>query len=320
MRGVNHATYLKHYSKSATAAKPKKKKSTKSKRYPVERQYRLGFTLPSNTTRVLGAMDRDLSRVNHRLYRQSRYYEMKVDIDADLPDGSTVFVYALQDTWMNQKAYQTAHAIFEENSMEEAQRTVSGSRARWNDFRVASGETSGATDADSTPVGYSSGAVVPSGTQYTAGEYVLSEVADASGNSKTFRWVGSSASTFNIIDEYDAMGNTNNEPAFPITGSVAYDGLEDNVDQAQLEHLQGDGNAPPYSGQAIENQVFKLVATLHVDANGTSKLSTGFFTAPCGIYTLAFAGGLDGNTANDGITITAKAGDYKGVAAMSMLE
>ena len=112
---------------------------------------------------------------------------MKVDIDADLPDGSTVFVYALQDTWMNQKAYQAAKKIYDDNSKEELARTASGSRARWLDFRVGSGETVVATDTESTPVGYSSGAVVPSGTQYTAGEYVLSEVADASGTSQTFR-------------------------------------------------------------------------------------------------------------------------------------
>ena len=290
------------------------------KHYPVQRNYRLGFTLPSNSTRVLGKLDSDLSRINHRLYRQSRYYEMKVDIDADLPDGATVSVYALQDTWMNQKAYQTAKAIFDGNSSEELARTTGGQKARWNDFRVELGETVAATDTDSTPVGYSSGAVVPSGTQYTAGEYVFSQVTDVAGTTRTFRWVGSSATSFNIIDEYDAMGNTNNEPAFPITGTVAYDNLRDEIDVDQLEHIQGDGNAPPYSGQAIENQVLQLVATLHVDAAGTSKLSTGFFTAPCGIYVLAFSGGLDGNTANDGIMITAKAGDYKGVAGASMLE
>ena len=319
MRGVNHATYLKHYAKSASAAKPKKKTSSKSKRYPVQRQYRLGFTLPSNTTRVHGALDRDLSRVNHRLYRQSRYYEMKVDIDADLPDGSTVFVYALQDTWMNQKAYQTARAAFEENSAEERNRLSGNAQARWNDFRVASGIATLATDADSAPVGYTDGLSVPAGTQYTAGEYVLSEVTDAAGTARTFRWLGSGGNTFNIIDEYDRTGNANAQPSTAST-TAAYANLEDEIDANQLEHLSDDGNLPPYSANTMENQALTLVATLHVDSTGTSKLSSGFFTAPCGIYFLAFAGGLDGNTANDGISITAKSGDYKGVSGMSMLE
>lgn len=289
------------------------------KHYPVQRNYRLGFTLPSNTTRVKGKLDFDLSRINHRLYRQSRFYEMKVDIDADLPDGATVSVYALQDTWMNQKAYQTAKKVFDENSKQENMLASGSIKARWNDFRVALGEPDLATDTNSTPVGYATAAVVPSGTQYTVGEYEFSEVANAAGTANTFRWIGTGSNTYNIIDEYDRTGETAQQPTFPVTG-VAYDGLEDELDDSQIEHLSGDGNLPPYDGRVIENQALQLVATLHVDANGTSKLSTGFFTAPCGIYVLAFAGGLDGNTANDGIMITAKAGDYKGVAGAPMLE
>jgi hypothetical protein len=289
------------------------------KHYPVQRNYRLGFSLPSNSTRVLGKLDFDLSRINHRLYRQSRFYEMKVDIDADLPDGATVSVYALQDTWMNHKAYQMAKQAFDQNSMEELGQLRSGSKARWNDFRVDVGETVVATDTDSTPVGYSNGAVVPAGTQYSAGEYEFSEVTDAAGTARTFRWLGSGGNTFNIIDEYDRTGNANAQPSTPST-TAAYANLEDEIDATQLEHLSGDGNNPPYANNAIENQALQLVSTLHVDAAGTSKLSTGFFTAPCGIYVLAFSGGLDGNTANDGIMITAKSGDYKGVAGAPMLE
>ena len=289
------------------------------KHYPIQRSYRLGFDLPSNVTKVLGKLDFDLSRINHRLYRQSRYYEMKVDIDADLPDGATVSVYALQDTWMNQKAYQMAHSVFEQNSREEMAQLRSGNKARWNDFRVDLGEAVGSGVGSSTPVGYLSGGIVPVGTQYTAGEYEYSEVTDTAGTSRTFRWVGTGGPTFNIIDEYDVTGRTNTSPSAG-TSTAAYEILEDEVEGAQMSHLSDDGNLPPYAENNIENQALQLVATLHVDPTGTSKLSTGFFTAPCGIYVLAFSGGLDGNTANDGIMITAKSGDYKGVAGASMLE
>ena len=289
------------------------------KHYPVQRNYRLGFTLPSNVTKVLGKLDFDLSRINHRLYRQSRYYDMKVDIDADLPDGSIVSVYALQDTWMNQKAYQMAKSVFDQNSKEELAQLASGNKARWNDFRVDLGEAVGANVGSSTPVGYTAGGIVPTGTQYTAGEYEYSEVTDTAGTSRTFRWVGTGANTFNIIDEYDVTGRTNRMPT-SATGTAAYEVLEDEIEGAQMGHLSGDGDLPPYADNNIENQVLTLVATLHVDSTGTSKLSTGFFTAPCGIYVLAFSGGLDGNTANDGIMITAKSGDYKGVAGATMLE
>ena len=287
--------------------------------YPTQNTFRLGFTLPSNSTRVFGAIDRDLSRINHRLYRQSRYYQMKVDIDADLPDGSTVFVYALQDTWMNQKAYQMAYEAFLKNSAEESSQLRSGAKARWHDFRVDHGIAATASDSDSIPVGYSAPGVTPAGTQYTVGEYVLSEVTDAAGTARTFRWLGTGGNTFNIVDEYDRTGNTNAQPSTAST-TAAYANLEDEIDANQLEHLSDDGNLPPYAQSTIENQVLTLVATLHVDSTGTSKLSSGFFNAPCGIYFLAFAGGLDGNTANDGILITAKSGDYKGVSAPTMLK
>jgi hypothetical protein len=297
------------------------KKSSRSgskKHYPVQNQFRLGFNLPSAVTQVHGALDRDLSRINHRLYRQSRYYEMKVDIDADLPDGTIVQVYALQDSWMNQKAYQLAYDMFEKNSQEELEQLGDNLRARWNDFRVAVGLPTGATTSDSTPAGFDGPAAPASPVLYTDGEYRFSEVTDQSGTTRTFRWVGTGAATFNIIDEYDVTGNTNSTPTSG-TGTAAYTILHDDIDSDQMVHLSQDGNQPPYAAGTIENQVWMLVGTLHIDATGTSKLSTGYFCAPCGIYALQLTG-ADGNTVNGKISITAKAGDYKGVTGESMLE
>ena len=50
---------------------------------------------------------------------------------------------------------------------------------------------------------------------------------------------------------------------------------------------------------------------------GTQKLSTGFFTAPCG---LVLCVGYGGDDTNFSVSLEAKAGDYKGVHAPSMLE
>lgn len=296
------------------------KKSSRSgskKHYSVQRQYRLGFNLPSAVTQVHGALDRDLSRINHRLYRQSRYYEMKVDIDADLPDGTIVQVYALQDSWMNQKAYQLAYDTFVENSKEEKE-MLSTTNARWNDFRVGTGFATGATTGNSIPAGFNGPASTASPVLYTGGEYILSEITDAAGTAQTFRWTGAGANTWNIVDQYDLTGNTDATPTNAIA-SVAYDGVTDEIDDNQVEHLSADGDVPPYDRLTIENQVFMLVGTLHIDASGTSKLSTGYFCAPCGIYALQAVVG-DGNTLNGKISITAKAGDYKGVHGSAMLE
>ena len=156
----------------------------------------LGVALPSAPdTSLLIRTDKLLSNVNHRLYRQSRVYQCKVDIDADLGDGGFVNVYALADTWYNMKAYQLAKKMFDENSAEERSQ-LGAAAARWNDFRVDHGDTI----AQELEAIQFIGAL---GTRFTAGEYLMSEVADAAGTTSTFRWVGSGANAFNIIDEYD---------------------------------------------------------------------------------------------------------------------
>jgi hypothetical protein len=66
--------------------------------------------------------------------------------------------------------------------------------------------------------------------------------------------------------------------------------------------------------------VFTKVATLYVDAGGGNKLSTGYFNAPCGLVLITTGGGLNATTVSEKIYVEAKAGDYKGVHAPSMLE
>ena len=284
----------------------------------MQNSFKLGFNLPSIATQVQGALDRDLSRINHRLYRQSRNYVMKVDIDSNLPAGSVIDVYALQDTWMAQKAYKLAYEIFLETSKEEME--IMTTQGRWYDFRVANGLTFDPTSSESYPTLYdlpdASSLAVYSGTI----DYNYTEVADATGTANTFRWSGTGTNTFNIIDEYDRTGNTDSTPSNP-SNEVAYDGLTDEVDDSQVSHLASDGDIPPYNRNVIENSVWVHVGQLHVDPSGArARLSTGYFTAPCGIYVLAMSGGLTGTSANGKITVTAKGGDYKGVHATSMLE
>lgn len=236
---------------------------------------------------------------------------MKVDIHADLTDGMYVDVFAIADTWYNQKSYQLAKRMFDENSAEErAQLGVSA--ARWNDFRVDHGITTVGQDYEAVQFG-------PGATRFVAGEYLMSEVADAAGTTSTFRWIGTGANTFNIIDEYDTTGNTDATPSSTI-GSVAYDGLTDEVDDNQMSHLSDDGNNPPYSNAALENQALIKVARLFVDANGTSKLSTAYFDAPCGLVILGLGGGANAANTGEKISISIKGGDYKGVHAPSYLE
>lgn len=290
----------------------KTSRSGSKKHYPVQRKLLMSEPSPtSNQQLIVIQTDRALSQVNHRLYRQSRVYSVKVSLlgtasDQPLAPGFGFDVYALSDTWMNYNAYKEAYDQFVENSKEELEQLDSSS-ARWNDFRVATGINHAFTMPH---IGRGDNAL-------TLGEYEISEVTDAGGNANTFRWSGSGSFTFNIIDEYDAMGNTNPGPAVPTTG-VAYDGLTDELDDNQMVHMSNDGNLPPYAASTLENDVFSKVGRLFIGADG--KLTTGFFKAPCGIILLKGIQGATSTNLAGLVQVEVQGGDYKGVSAPSMLE
>ena len=286
----------------------------KSNVYPVMRQFPLLIS-GSPDTNALIRVDRALGAINHRLYRQSRMYTAKVDMDADAPSGTTVDVWALCDTWWLHKAYRLAFETFMENSKEERGQART-SLGRWNDFRVDSG-LGAAFQKDLLP----SGNLVPTAAPQIFGtgsdtEYLMSEVHDSSGARKTFVFSGGTATEFNIITEYDNTANTDETPSTP-ANLASYDGLTDEIDQGQKEHLTQDGNLPPYKANALEGAVWIKVATLNVAAAGTQKLSTGFFKAPAGMIAVVSNTILDDATL---LNLEVKGGDYKGVHAPSMLD
>jgi hypothetical protein len=294
-------------------AKKSNRKNGSKKHYPVQRHILLGEGADpsSNSQSMLVKVDRELSRVNHRLYRQSRVPSCKISIDGTLPDGYSVDVFVLRDTWMNQKAYQMAKETFDKNSAEERAQ-LSTMAARWNDFRVDFGINAQALDAT-----IAGGHISPL-RLFGVGEYELSQVTDKAGNANTFRWLGSGIGTWNIIDEYDRTGNTDSTPSSTVA-TAAYQSLEDEIDSNQLDHLSDDGNLPPYSANTIHNEVLTKVATLYV-TTGDAKLSTGFFNAPCGLIYLFGEGGATSLTMDQKITLEVQAGDYKGIKAPSYLE
>jgi hypothetical protein len=255
-----------------------------------------------------------LSQSNHRLYRQSRYYECSVSLDTDLADATTIDVYALADSWMVQKAYQMAKDAFDESNSEEMT-MLNGRIARWNDFRVAAGlvpAVGGISDA----LGANYLKRTLAATTFTVGEFQLSNVVDQAGTTRDFSWGGADPSTYSIIEEYDASGNTSTDPTTPATGP--YNGLLPNLEAGAANALQGDGNEPPYDADDIGQAIWVKVATLHLGA-GRQRTSTGFFTAPCGFVAI-IGGGTVANVPGVNMTIETKNGDYKGVHAPSMLE
>lgn len=276
------------------------------KHYPVQRK----FTV-ANTTGVPqphGVVDvmRNLSQINHRLYRQSRIPEVSVTIDANVADGTTVNVYALADNWWTMKALQMAKAAWDESNAEEKM-MLGGKTARWNDFRVADGVASADT---LTAQQYTAGLAT---VDFTAGEFVLSSVIDQAGATRTFTWGPGGAGSYGIYEEYDKSGNTNVDPTTPATGP--YSGLLPNLEAGAAAALQDQGNNPPYNATGFGTGIWVKVGTLHLAA-GRQRLSTGFFKAPCGLVVLEnFAAAI-----NSDVEVEVKKGDYKGIHAPSMLE
>jgi len=248
-----------------------------------------------------------LSQTNHRLYRQSRVYDVSLTIDSNVADGTTVDVYALADTWMVHNALQLAKTAWDESNAEEL-KMLNGKIARWNDFRVNSGVTGvGGTDASNFLKG------TLAATPFTAGEFAVSRVVDQAGTTKSFTWGNPSASQYSIIEEYDASGNTSKDPEIPASGP--YDQLLPGLDADAAVALQGVGDQPPYDRTDIGQAIWVKVGTLHLSA-GRQRLSTGFFPAPCGLVVLRGVGWLT----DPDIQVECKAGDYKGVRSYPMLE
>lgn len=279
----------------------------KSRHYPVVRMASLSPVGAVSSTKIL-RVDRELSKLNRRLYRSGRYYQVKIDID-HAESGQNFVVLALRDDWAVQKAFQMAYQAYLDNTMEEREAMSANSVARWEDFRTNPGLgspqelVSSLWDETISPVAL------------TSGFFPLSQVVDDADAQRTFTWNPSPGATeFSILNEYDKVGNAQADPANTVS-SVPYSDLTDEMNDLTTTHISAGASLPPYDQNGVNNaspwvKIAELGAT-----GGAQRLSTGFFTAPCGFVVIYSVGG---NAANAMFEV--KAGDYKGVHAPSMVE
>lgn len=286
-------------------------KNRKDEHYPVVRAGRLDYTGPAVTPQIELNIEQYLSKTNRRLYRQSRCYEVKLDIDAG--STQTYNVFALSDSWMNERALKMAYAMYLENSDAARDRLKEGQIARWEDFRVSSGTGFQTVN----PAQYGFPTLTP--VQLTAGEFDLTEVEDAAGNAKFFTWNEfGSANRYSLLQEYDKAGNAQTSPE-SLTGDMPYDNLMADDSAAMANDLQQRGNNPPYDADGVSiDRTWVKVATLA--AGAAQRLSTGFFKAPCGIVLITAGANQDELVDVSKFEWNVKSGDYKGVHAPSLLE
>jgi len=296
--------------KNARSNDPSYKKM-KGDYFPVQRNISLAAPSPSATALNLVDVGKVLSNVNHRLYRQGKSYTCKIDLDNSAALTGAIEVYALVDTWYIQKAWQLAFQSYQDATADERAVMSSSKIARWEDFRVSAG-----TGPTNTLLPYRWDSSLTAARD-TDGEYDNSEVTLADGTQRSFTWSTSPAGTeFGILSEYDVGGQTNQHP----TGAGAeadnpYDGLQPGTQESQMDDLVTRGNLPPYNGVSFGSQWMK-VATLRNDGNGSQRLTTGFFNAPCGLVVLRAP--TTDTVISGEVSITVKAGQYKGVAGHNM--
>lgn len=287
------------------------------KHYPVVKSFPLSEASPSTgAPRRIVDVGACLSQANRRLYRYGRYYNVKIDLEAD---SNTQFdVFALRDDWAVQKGFQLAYAAYQRATEDERAHMSENQIARWEDFRVNHNLTAGVVGPVLSETGNDTVIV-------GQGEHAFTAVVDATGNNHTFVWTGTGASVYNVLEEYDKAGNAQAHPHSLVAGnSIPYEDLESDVDGLQANNLEAFGDNPPYDRDGVNSgDPFVKIATLVSNSPNAQKLSTGFFDAPCGLVLI-----VQNNTAGSPIysdisgrySLTVKGGDYKGVHAPSMLE
>jgi hypothetical protein len=276
----------------------------KGKYYPVMRQTQLGKPLGPSQPNSLIRVDKVMSEMNRRLYRQHKIYRCKVSI-SDTDATVNQEVWALAPTWWVLNALRKARAHFNEAMEDEVAQAGTG---RYYDFRISMGAGAQAWDG---LAGLYRNPQSGIDSYITEGEYVYSDVRCADDNDRTFALVGpSSLSQYNVFEEYDRMGQAVVDPADGVNLG-GYTDLIESIDNENVSHITSAGDSPPYDADDFPNLKWVKVGHLLRSTNGSQTLSTGFFDAPLGMIWLP--NHTVGTNLN--LDLEVQKGDYKGLCA-----
>jgi len=286
------------------------------KYYPVEN--RVLFEAATGTALQICEVNKGLSALNRRLYRQNRVYRVKLDLIGEQP--RKVDVFRLKNSFMLHQGYKLAMEEWEKSYRDAKDVTRESSVGRWRDFRIDT--TAFLGDSKLNPL-----QLAPQGPKVLSGPAIIDEWRTSlsyttAGVAKDFG-LREDSNTYGIIHEWAKKGNVQPSPQTD-TGAAAYVDLTADLDDQEVENLQQDGNLPPYDADnGMPDAMLEYVGTIYTDSDGNSKRSTGFFDAPLGAIYLWGNGSNVANIyqADDPTTqtymfnVVAQKGDYKGVAA-----
>lgn len=247
-----------------------------------------------------------LSRGNQRLYRQGRVYHVNV---TSLPTvagvtmpSSSARLRTVGNHWIARKAWDLAFRKWRESTVEERS---NGSRAgRWNDFRVKMNGSD--SSASYIKAQWNAPALANGEVNYTQ------MVPDDGGVIKELAFFGATADTYGMITEYDLIRDTDQDTPPAAAGTMAYSGLMNDLNDAQANTLQEQGDNPPYDAVNVGNN--GAAAYWWVGNSDAVNRSSGMIPAVCGLIQFVHGAGDLGYFAID-----VKSGKYKGVHAEAMV-
>jgi len=269
---------------------------------------------PINTNGWI-SIPQELSKLNHRLYREHKNYYAEVTLNTAVETATPILVYTLAPTWYVLGALRAAKRMHDLAMKEERQAI---DQARWYDFRLNKDLPPQFQQLQSYGLAQSMGAFA----FHTADEMLTSLVQDINGVNRSFNLVASTSPTnYNVFEEFDAMGNVDDDtPPSAVAGVSPYDDLTEELDTENMLLLQSRGDQPPYNGDTWE-AVWVQVGELHSNPSGAQTSTTGFFQAPLGL--VALAGDVSAYLTSEGgltidrprVTVNVMPGTYKGVHA-----
>ncbi len=299
----------------------------------VERSVALNVSSAGSGTGIaMLEMHNIASKLNHRLYRQTRNYRVRLQQTQDANAGRVMTqIFTLPDTWFVRGAIKYAYDTYMQNHADELANGIKF--GRWHDFQISPQNPDGSYEL-LEPILYDGDGFAsiaqdePSGA---AGTYSTTKAAD--GTSMGFHCIGNIANSYNILREFAEYRN-NMKPDDESTTAVQPYG--DLLDLKDAEAMVESGDRAPYdrdfSGWIPDDEtvddstgqhILTLQDTIGSDQDGGSGFTTSkVINAPLGVIflrNLVNGSMTDIPTSSPQLRLEFMPGSYKGIDAPSLV-
>jgi hypothetical protein len=284
----------------------------------------------SSTGRAVVQGNLQAAKMNGRLYRQCRNYDVSFSVNLTEVSHTPTLTYdffTLPDTWFVRGAIRHAYNTYMQMMQDELAQGVK--MARWHDFSINEQNPDGVYEYLSAAMWDGDGW----GTLAADETITDSSVTDSSGTSQGFHLIGNVTNSFNIFREYSQLLNYNKPTDESVSSTQPYDGLLD-LDDADV--LSERGDRAPYDrdwssmipddatvDDSTGQHLLVLQDSLIVDANaGPVKTKTRTFTAPLGLVWIrkeSDGSATDLSSSTPDLSMHFAKGSYKGVKAPSLV-